>query len=125
MELIAEFRDSFFKDGFGYDVEVYENNPNEYIVLSEGKLKDKYESFELFFEDLIVSNPLWYTYYFVRINSDYTNIVTEKIKKSIDRILEGFSRTQICMKDNWMINGETANFSEIIKEKIESFNLIS
>lgn len=125
MELIAEFRDSFYKDGFGYDVEVYENNHGEFIVFSEGKLKDKYETFELFFEDLIISNPLWYTYFFVRINSDYTNIVTEKIKKSIDRILEGFSRTQICMKDNWMINGETTNFSEIIKEKIESFNLIS
>ena len=125
MELIAEFRAGFFKDGFGYDVEVYENNSNEYIVLSDGKLKDKYESFELFLEDLIISNPLWYTYFYVRINSDYTNIVTKKINTSIDRILEGFSRTQICMKDNWMINGETTNFSEIFKEKIESFNFIS
>lgn len=35
MELIAEFRDSFFKDGFGYSVAVYENNPSEYIVISE------------------------------------------------------------------------------------------
>lgn len=123
MNLIAEFRDSFYKDGFGYDVEVYENNHGEFIVLSEGKLKDKYKSFELFLEDLIITNPLWHTYYYVRINSDHTKIVTEKIKKSIDNILEGFTRTQICMKDNWMINNKTTNLSDIIKEKIESFKL--
>ena len=119
MVLIAEFRDGFYQGGFGFTVEVYKNDLEEFVVLSNGLLKDKYESFELFLEDLIKHNPLWYTYYYVSINGKYNDLISKKIEESVEYIIDSLSRLNQSNMENWRINNTQTKLSENLKGKLE------
>jgi hypothetical protein len=118
MELIAEFRDSFYKGEFGFTVEVYKTEGEEYIVLSNGLLDDKYENFETLLNDLIKNNPLWYTYYYVKINDKYNELIAKKLEESVDYVMDSLSRIST---DNWHINNMQTKLSDSLMKRLESF----
>lgn len=113
---IAEFRSSVYKDGFGFDVSVFHNNDNSVIVQSDGFLDDTYENFETFLADLADKNPLWHTYYFVRIDKKYQQIVEQKLQETIEKVFDNLSRSILSTKDNWQFDNKPMN--DFVKDTI-------
>ena len=106
---IAEFNESITKDGFGFNVTVHENKDGSVKVESNGLLKDAYESFENFMVDLIDKNPLWFTYYFVRVNEKYETIIKEKLKKSTETIFYYLNTSIVNTGNNWSFGDNYLN----------------
>jgi hypothetical protein len=106
---IAEFRDSIFKDGFGFSVSVFLNEDKTVKVQSKKLLNDSYENFETFFNELILNNPLWFAYYYVRINKEYKYLVEARLLESLENVFKWlnssmvFTRSNWCFEDNGMI----------------------
>lgn len=121
---VAEFRQSIYKDGFGFDVTVYEKADNVFYVNSAGLLDETYDSIEAFFEDLILKNPLWFTYYFVRIDISYKQIAEAKLKGAIDNVFNWLDHSMICSHDNWKIGDNALNdfIQDTIKETIVKYH---
>ena len=114
---IAEFRSSVYKDGFGFDVSVFSNNDNSVTVQSVGLLDNTYENFETFLADLADKNPLWHTYYFVRIDKKYQQIVEQKLRETIEKVFDNLSRSILSTKDNWQFDNEPMN--DFVKNTIQ------
>lgn len=114
---IAEFRSSVYKDGFGFDVSVFSNNDISVIVQSDGLLNDTYENFETFLADLADKNPLWHTYYFVRIDKKYQKIVEQKLRETIEKIFDNLNRSILSTKDNWRFDNEPMD--DFVKNTIQ------
>jgi hypothetical protein len=85
---IAEFLSSVYKDGFGFDVSVFSNNDNSVTVHSNELLDNTYKNFETFLDDLADKNPLWHTYYFVRIDKKFQQIVEQKLRETIEKVFD-------------------------------------
>lgn len=119
---IAEFRSSVYKDGFGFDVSVFSNSDNSVTVQSDGLLDNTYENFETFLADLADKNPLWHTYYFVRIDKKYQHIVQTKLQKTIEKVFDNLSRSILSTKDNWHFDNEPMNdfIKDIIQQTINN-----
>ena len=114
---IAEFRSSVYKDGFGFDVSVFSNNDNSVTVQSDGLLNDTYKNFETFLADLADKNPNWHTYYFVRIDKKYQQIVEQKLRKTIEKVFDNLNRSILSTKDNWQFDNEPMN--DFVKNTIK------
>jgi len=114
---IAEFLSSVYKDGFGFDVSVFSNSDNSVTVQSDGLLKDTYENFETFLSDLADKNPLWHTYYFVRIDKKYQQIVEQKLRGTIEIIFDNLNRSILSTKENWRFDNEPMN--DFVKNTIQ------
>ncbi len=89
---IAVFRDSVYKDGFGFNVDVFLNKDNMLQVQSNGLLLDTYDDFSDFIDDLAFKNPNWHTYYYVDIDDQYKHIVESKLQETIENIFGNLSR---------------------------------
>ena len=106
---IAEFRGSVYKDSFGFDVSVFHNNDNSVTVQSDGLLNDTYENFEIFLADLADKNPLWHTYYFVRIDKKYQQIVQQKLRETIKKVFDNLNLSILSTKNNLQFDNEPMN----------------
>lgn len=113
---IAEFRSSIYKDGFGFDVFVFSKD-DRITVESDGLLNETYENFQEFINDLADKNPLWHTYYFVRIHKKYQKIVQKKLHETIEKIFDNLSRSMMSTQSNWRFGDESMN--DFVKEKIQ------
>lgn len=113
---IAEFRSSVYKDGFGFDVFVFSKD-DKITVKSDGLLNEDYENFQEFINDLADKNPLWHTYYFVRIDKKYQQIVETKLQETIEKVFDNLSRSMMSTQSNWRFDDEPMN--DFVKEKIQ------
>jgi len=120
--LIAEFRASIYKDSFGFDVSVYQKDTDIYYVDSDGLLNDTYTTFDDFLDDLVLQNPLWFTYYYVRIDKQYKQTVEAKLKDTIYKVFHWLDHSVLCTRANWQFDGEPLNnlVEATIKECIVS-----
>lgn len=98
---IAEFRGSIYQDGFGFDVEVYKNEDDTLRVSSNNLLENEYNNFDDFLKDLIAKNPLWFTYYFVRIIPKYKDLIKAKLCESYKRVFDWISLSSCITQSNW------------------------
>lgn len=114
---IADFRGSVYKDGFGFDVSVFLNSDNTLRVQSNDLLAETYDNFQNFIDDLANKNPLWHTYYFVRIDKKYQQIVKTKLQETINKVFDNLSRSISSTKDNWQFDNEPMN--DFVKDKIQ------
>lgn len=114
---IAEFRDSIYKDGFGFSVSVFKNENGTLKVQSENLLNDTYENFETFLEDLILKNPLWFTYYFVRINKEYKNLVETKLLETLENVFKWLNQSIMYTQSNWCF--EDNGMNNFVQNKIK------
>jgi len=114
---IADFRGSVYKDGFGFDVSVFLNTDNTLRVQSNDLLAETYDNFQNFIDDLANKNPLWHTYYFVRIDKKYQQIVKTKLQETINKVFDNLSRSISSTKDNWQFDNEPMN--DFVKDKIQ------
>ncbi|MBS1641594.1 MAG: hypothetical protein JSR11_03865 [Bacteroidetes bacterium] len=114
---IAEFLSSVYKDGFGFDVSVFSNNDNSVTVHSNELLDNTYKNFETFLDDLADKNPLWHTYYFVRIDKKFQQIVEQKLRETIEKVFDNLDRSILSTKDNWRFDNEPMN--EFVKDTIQ------
>ncbi len=114
---IAEFLSSVYKDGFGFDVSVFSNNDNSVTVHSNELLDNTYKNFETFLDDLADKNPLWHTYYFVRIDKKFQQIVEQKLRETIEKVFDNLSRSILSTKDNWQFDNEPMN--DFVKDTIQ------
>lgn len=113
---IAEFRDSVYKNDFGFDVFVFSTD-NKIIVKSDGLLNETYDNFQEFIDDLADKNPLWHTYYYVRIDKTYQQIVQTKLQETIEKVFDNLGRSILCTQNNWCFDNEPMN--DFVKEKIQ------
>lgn len=120
---IAEFRDSVHQDNFGFTVSVYKENNNSYLVESFGKLEHSYNSFEEFLCDLILKNPLWFTYYYVEVHGDYEDLIKQKLKESLESTMKWIEMAKLQTQSNWLINDtRLGNFTiETIDDLLANF----
>jgi len=114
---IAEFRSSVYKDGFGFDVFVFSDSDNSVTVQSDGLLEDTYKDFEAFIADLTDKNPLWHTYYYVRINKKYQQIVEQKLRETIEKVFDNLSRSILNTKYSWQFDNVSMN--DFVKDTIQ------
>lgn len=114
---IADFRSCVYKDGFGFDVSVFLSHDNTLQVQSNDLLTETFDNFQDFIDDLADKNPLWYTYYFVRIDSNYQQIVEDKLQETLEKVFDNLSRSIINTKDNWQFDNEPMN--DFVKNKIQ------
>lgn len=105
---IAEFRDSVYKNGFGFDVFAFSTD-NKITVKSDGLLNETYDNFQEFIDDLADKNPLWHTYYFVRIDRKYQQIVQTKLQETIEKVFDNLGRSILNTQDNWQFDSEPLN----------------
>lgn len=113
---LAEFRDSVYQKGFGFDVEVYESEKHGVEVSSQNLLKSHYASFEEFLDDLIKKNPLWFTYYFVKIDPKYTELIKGKLSESYMNAFDWLAKSVFLTSKQW----ELGDFAQ--KSMLEAFN---
>lgn len=121
---IADFRESIYKNVFGFSVSVFRNEDNTLKVQSENLLNETYENFETFLDDLILRNPLWFTYYYVRINQEYKSLVETKLSETIENVFKWLNASMMSTHSNWCFedNGMNNFVQEKIKKEInESF----
>ena len=104
---VAEFRQSIYKDGFGFDVIVFLETDQTVRVESNGLLSETYNNFEEFLDDLIKTNPLWFTYYLVKIDKRYKDLVKAKLKETIEKVYSWLDHSVFVTELNWDI-GESA-----------------
>lgn len=114
---IAEFRDCIYQNGFGFSVAVFKNADNSVKVQSENLLNDTYENFETFLDDLILKNPLWFTYYFVRINKEYKNLVEIKLSETLGNVFKWLNTSMISTESNWCF--EDNGMNNFVQDKIK------
>jgi len=105
---IAEFRDSVYKNGFGFDVSVFFTD-DKITVKSDGLLNETYDNFQEFIDDLADKNPLWHTYYFVRIDRKYQQIVQTKFQETIEKVFDNLGRSILNTQNNWQFDSEPLN----------------
>jgi len=124
---IAEFRASIYKDSFGFDVSVYQKDTDIYRVESEGLLNDTYASFDDFLDDLVLQNPLWFTYYYVRVDKPYKQAVESKLKDTIYKVFHWLDHSVLCTRANWQFDVEPINnlVAATIKECVANENRLS
>lgn len=113
---LAEFKGSVYQKGFGFDVEVYISKKHGVEVSSQNVLKSHYDSFEEFLEDLIKKNPLWFTYYFVRIDPKYTELIKAKLSESYRDAFDWLAKSVFLTPQQW----ELGDFAQ--KSMLEAFN---
>jgi hypothetical protein len=113
---LAEFRDSVYEKGFGFDVEVFESEKHGVEVSSQKLLKSHYDNFEEFLDDLIKKNPLWFTYYFVRIDPKYTELIKEKLSESYRDTFGWLAKSVFLTPQQWGLG----DFAQ--KSMLEAFN---
>lgn len=113
---IAEFRSSVYKDGFGFDIVAFSTD-NKITVNSNDLLNETYGNFQEFINDLADKNPLWHTYYFVRIDKKYQQIVETKLQETIEKVFDNLSRSMMSTQSNWQFDDEPMN--DFVKEKIQ------
>ncbi len=124
MNKIAEFGHSRYKGMYGFNVTVYKKDDGTIIVESGGKLKSTYNSFLDFIEDLINENPLWHTYYYVKVDEMYKLIVQKKLKDTLVYIFDCLNASAINSRNNWIL-GDTfmgmGNFAyNVMNEQMEN-----
>lgn len=105
---IAEFRDSVYKNGFGFDIFVFSTD-DKITVKSDGLLNETYDNFQEFIDDLADKNPLWHTYYFVRIDKKYQQIVQTKLQETIEKVFDNLGRSILNTQNNWQFDNEVLN----------------
>jgi hypothetical protein len=115
---IAEFRESIYKNGFGFSVSVVRNEDETVRVQSENLLNETYENFEIFLDDLILKNPLWFTYYYVRINKEYKNLVETKISETIENVFKWLNTSMMSTHSNWCF--EDNGMNNFVQDKIKN-----
>ena len=115
---IAEFRDSIYKDGFGFSVTVFRDEDETVTVQSENLLNETYENFESFLDDLILKNPLWFTYYFVRIDKKYKNLVETKLSETIEYVFKWLNVSIMSTHSNWCF--EDNGMNNFVQDKIKN-----
>ncbi|HRG19353.1 MAG TPA: hypothetical protein PLP39_09705 [Flavobacterium lutivivi] len=115
---IADFRDSIYKNGFGFSVSVFRNEDNTLKVQSENLLNETYENFETFLDDLILKNPLWFTYYYVRINQEYKSLVETKLSETIENVFKWLNASIISTHSNWCF--EDNGMNNFVQNKIKN-----
>jgi hypothetical protein len=115
---IAEFRDSIYKNGFGFSVSVFRNEDETVKVESENLLNETYENFETFLDDLILKNPLWFTYYYVRIKKEYKNLVETKLSETIENVFEWLNASMMNTHSNWCF--EDNGMNNFVQDKIKN-----
>jgi hypothetical protein len=115
---IAEFRESIYKNGFGFSVSVVRNEDETVKVQSENLLNETYENFETFLDDLILKNPLWFTYYYVRINKEYKNLVETKLSETIENVFKWLNASMMSTHSNWCF--EDNGMNNFVQEKIKN-----
>jgi hypothetical protein len=115
---IAEFRESIYKNGFGFSVSVFRNVDETVKVQSENLLNETYENFETFLDDLILKNPLWFTYYFVRINQEYKNLVETKLSETIENVFKWLNASMLSTHSNWCF--EDNGMNNFVQNKIKN-----
>ncbi len=115
---VADFRGSFYKENFGFDVTVFENEDKTIEVKSDDKLKDTYETFEFFLNDLIIENPLWFTYYYVRIDIKYKIIVENQLKESILKLSQWIDTSIMATRSNWRF--DEVMMGDFVKNEMKS-----
>lgn len=113
----CRFKSSVYKNGFGFDVSVFLNSDNTLQVHSNGLLAETYDSFQDFIDDLANKNQLWHTYYFVRIDKKYQQIVEAKLQETLEKVFDNLSRSMMSTQDNWQFDNEPMN--DFIKNKIQ------
>lgn len=114
---IAEFRDSIYKNGFGFSVSVVRNEDETVKVQSESLLNETYENFESFLDDLILKNPLWFTYYYVRISKEYKNLVETKLSETIENVFKWLNASMVSTHSNWCF--EDNGMNNFVQDKIK------
>lgn len=114
---VAEFRESIYKNGFGFSVTVFIHEDETVKVLSENLLHETYENFETFLDDLILKNPLWFTYYFVRVNKEYKSLVETKLSVTLENVFKWLNISMISTHSNWCF--EDNGMSNFVQEKIK------
>lgn len=114
---IADFSDSIYKNGFGFSVSVFRNEDNTLKVQSENLLNETYENFETFLDDLILKNPLWFTYYYVRINQEYKSLVETKLSETIENVFIWLNTSMISTHSNWCF--EDNGMNNFVQDKIK------
>lgn len=115
---IAEFRDSIYQNGFGFSVSVFKNEDETLTVQSDNLLDNTYEDFETFLDDLILKNPLWFTYYYVRINREYKSLVETKLSETIENVFKWLNQSMMSTHSNWCFNDNGMN--NFVQEKIKN-----
>ena len=131
-KLIADFRGSVYQNGFGFEIEVYKTENDNIIVTTynvepANKLNKEYNSFEEFLNELVVKNPLWFTYRFVRAEKKYQILVEEKLKETIANVLGWLALSVNNTEINWLFEKDYINFSvkdqiqKVIEEKYNYF----
>jgi hypothetical protein len=115
---IAEFRGSFYKESFGFDVSVFENEDKTIEVNSDDKLDKNYQTFELFLNDLIAKNPLWFTYYYVRIDAKYKDLVEKQLKESILKLSQWIDTSIMATRSNWRFDDDV--MGDFVKNEMKS-----
>jgi hypothetical protein len=115
---IAEFRESIYKNGFGFSVSVVRNEDETVKVESENLLNETYENFETFLDDLILKNPLWFTYYYVRIDKEYKNLVETKLSETIENVFKWLNASMMSTHRNWCF--EDNGMNNFVQEKIKN-----
>ncbi len=114
---IADFSESIYKDGFGFSVSVFMNKDKTLKVQSENLLNENYETFEIFLDDLILKNPLWFTYYFVRINKEYKNLVEAKLSETLENVFKWLKQSIMSTHSNWCF--EDGGMKNFVQDKIK------
>lgn len=114
---IADFRESIYKNGFGFSVSVFRNQDNTLKVQSENLLNETYENFETFLDDLILKNPLWFTYYYVRINQEYKSLVETKLSETIENVFKWLNSSMMSTHSNWCF--EDNGMNNFVQDKIK------
>jgi len=115
---IAEFRDCIYKDGFGFSVSVFKNEDETLNVQSESLLDSYYENFENFLDDLILKNPLWFTYYYVRVNKEFKSLVSTKLSETIENVFKWLNTSMISTQSNWCF--EDNGMNNFVQDKIKN-----
>lgn len=130
--LIAEFRGSVYQNSYGFEVEVLKTEQGIYEVKTTGvdpkdELQNEFNSFEAFLNELIIKNPLWFTYYFVRVDKKYQALVEEKLRKTILNALNWLDHSVSYTVDNWRFEESYLTFSvkdqmqKVMEEKYNYF----
>lgn len=114
---IAQFVDCIYQNGFGFSVSVTKNEDNSVKVKSDNLLNETYENFETFLDDLILKNPLWFTYYYVRINKEYKSLVETKLSETLENVFKWLNASMMSTHSNWCF--EDNGMNNFVQEKIK------